>query len=84
MPHGTALLLPIAAAVPAAAAAAQFPAGHTGYHTHAEMVADINATVAADRAIIEKRDRRQGARREEAPQALVESRPASSMPVTPQ
>ena len=32
---GLALLLPIAAAAPARAAAADFPAGYTGYHTYA-------------------------------------------------
>src|SRR5258708_37622194 len=51
---GLALLLPLVAAAPAKAAAADFPAGYTGYHTYAEMVADINATVAAHPTIIEK------------------------------
>ena len=51
---GLALLLPIAAATPASAAAADFPAGKTGYHTYAEMVADINAVVAAHPAIARK------------------------------
>ena len=44
---GLALLAPMAAATPASAAAADFPAGYTGYHTYAEMVADIDAVVAA-------------------------------------
>jgi hypothetical protein len=50
---GLALLLPLAAA-PASAAAADFPAGYTGYHTYAEMVADVNAVVAAHPTIAEK------------------------------
>ena len=48
-----ALLLPLTA-VPAGAAAADFPAGRTGYHTYAEMVADVNAVVAAHPAIARK------------------------------
>ena len=40
---GLALLLPLAAAAPAGATAADFPAGFTGYHTYAEMVADVSA-----------------------------------------
>ncbi|MEO5940650.1 MAG: M14 family metallopeptidase [Candidatus Limnocylindrales bacterium] len=51
---GLALLLPIAAAAPASAAAADFPAGYTGYHTYAEMVADVNAVVAAHPTIARK------------------------------
>jgi len=51
---GLALLLPLAAAAPASAAAADFPAGKTGYHTYAEMVADVNAVVAAHPTIIQK------------------------------
>lgn len=51
---GLALLLPLAAAAPARAAAADFPAGYTAYHTYAEMVADINAVVAAHPDIAEK------------------------------
>jgi carboxypeptidase T len=53
---GLALLLPVALAAPTTTAAAvtDFPAGDTGYHTYAEMVADVNATVAAHPAIIEK------------------------------
>lgn len=51
---GLALLLPLAAAAPAGAAAADFPAGKTGYHTYAEMVADIDATVAAHPTIVRK------------------------------
>jgi carboxypeptidase T len=51
---GLALLLPLAAAAPAGAAAADFPAGMTGYHTYAEMVADIDATVAAHPTIVQK------------------------------
>ncbi|MBA2381665.1 MAG: zinc carboxypeptidase [Chloroflexi bacterium] len=44
---GLALLLPAAVATPASAAAADFPSGYTGYHTYAEMVADVAAVVAA-------------------------------------
>ena len=51
---GLALVLPFAAATPVGAAAADFPAGKTGYHTYAEMVADIDAVVAAHPAIVEK------------------------------
>ena len=51
---GLALLLPLAAAAPASAAAADFPSGYRGYHTYAEMVADINAVVAAHPTIAEK------------------------------
>jgi hypothetical protein len=51
---GLALLLPLAAASPARAAAADFPAGRTGYHTYAEMVADLNAVVAAHPTIARK------------------------------
>jgi hypothetical protein len=49
-----AVLLPLAATSPANAAAADFPAGRTGYHTYAEMVADINAVVAAHPTIAQK------------------------------
>ncbi len=52
---GLALLLPASAAAPAEAAAADFPAGFTGYHTYAEMVADVAATVAAHPTIIQRR-----------------------------
>ena len=51
---GLALLAPMAAATPASAAAADFPAGFTGYHTYAEMVADIDAVVAAHPDIVRK------------------------------
>ncbi len=51
---GLALLLPLAAARPAAAAAADFPAGYTGYHTYAEMVADVAAVVAAHPDIVKR------------------------------
>ena len=51
---GLALLLPIAAAAPTRAAAADFPAGFTGYHTYAEMVAEVNAVVAAHPTIARK------------------------------
>ena len=51
---GLALLVPLAAAAPASAAAADFPAGFTGYHTYAEVVADVNAVVAAHPTIASK------------------------------
>src|SRR5882672_6872973 len=51
---GLALLLPLAAAAPASAAAADFPTGYTAYHTYAEMIADINAVVAAHPTIAQK------------------------------
>jgi carboxypeptidase T len=51
---GLALLLPLAAAAPARAAAADFPAGYTGYHTYAEVVAEVNAVVAAHPTIARK------------------------------
>jgi carboxypeptidase T len=51
---GLALILPLAAATPATAAAADFPAGFTGYHTYAEVVADVNAVVAAHPTLVRK------------------------------
>ena len=51
---GLALVLPLGAAVPAGAAAADFPAGFSGYHTYAEMVADVDTVVAAHPAIARK------------------------------
>jgi hypothetical protein len=51
---GLAILLPIAAARPAAAAALDFPKGWEGYHTYAEMVANVDAEVAAHPAIVRK------------------------------
>src|SRR5436190_2674571 len=51
---GLAILVPVTAASPAVAAAADFPNGWEGYHTYAEMVADVNAEVAAHPAIIRK------------------------------
>src|SRR5690349_8867805 len=39
---------------PASAATADFPAGWEGYHTYAEMVADVAATVAAHPAIVQR------------------------------
>ena len=51
---GLALLVPLAAAPPASAAAADFPAGFTGYHTYAEVVAEVNAVVAAYPTIASK------------------------------
>jgi carboxypeptidase T len=38
----------------ATAAAADFPAGYTAYHTYAEMVADLDAVVAAHPTIVRK------------------------------
>ena len=51
---GLALVLPLAAGAPASAAAADFPSGFTGYHTYAEMVADVNALVAAYPTLVQK------------------------------
>ena len=51
---GLTLLLPLMAASPASAAAADFPTGYAGYHTYAEMVADIAAVVAAQPDIAAK------------------------------
>ena len=51
---GLALLLPLAGAAPASAAATDFPAGHHGYHTYAEMVADVAATAAAHPDIVQR------------------------------
>jgi carboxypeptidase T len=51
---GLATLVPVVAATPAAAAAADFPSGWEGYHTYAEMVADVDAEAAAHPAIIRK------------------------------
>jgi hypothetical protein len=51
---GLALVLPLGAALPARAAAADFPAGFTGYHTEAEMVADVTAVLAAHPTIARK------------------------------
>src|SRR4051812_44226573 len=51
---GLTLVLALAAAAPAGAATTDFPAGRTGYHTYAEMVADIDAVVAAHPTIVEK------------------------------
>ena len=51
---GLAILLPLAAARPAAAATADFPKGWEGYHTYAEMVANVDAEVAAHPAIVRK------------------------------
>ena len=49
-----ALVIPVAAAGPATALAADFPAGYTGFHTYAEMVADVDAVVAAHPTIARK------------------------------
>jgi carboxypeptidase T len=49
---GLALLLPLAAAAPASAAASEFPAGYRGYHTYAEMVADVTAVTNAHPDIV--------------------------------
>jgi hypothetical protein len=51
---GLALLLPLGLAGPTAAAAADFPSGFTGYHTYAEMVADVDALVAAHPTLVRK------------------------------
>ncbi|HET7474151.1 MAG TPA: M14 family zinc carboxypeptidase [Candidatus Limnocylindrales bacterium] len=51
---GLAIVLPIAGAAPATAAAADFPAGHTGYHTYAEMSADVLAVATAHPDIVKR------------------------------
>jgi carboxypeptidase T len=51
---GIGLLLPLAASAPASAAAADFPAGFTGYHTYAETVADVDAVIAAHPGLVRK------------------------------
>ncbi|HEX5824296.1 MAG TPA: M14 family metallopeptidase, partial [Candidatus Limnocylindrales bacterium] len=51
---GLSLLLPLAAAAPASAAAASFPAGYNGYHTYAEMTADVAAVAAAHPTIVKQ------------------------------
>src|SRR5436190_13057290 len=51
---GLAILLPAAAARPAAAAAVDFPKGWEGYHTYAEMLANVDAEVAAHPAIVRR------------------------------
>jgi carboxypeptidase T len=51
---GLALVLPLAAAAPTSAAAADFPAGFTGYHTYAEMSADVAAVAAAHPTIVRR------------------------------
>ncbi|HEX3428114.1 MAG TPA: M14 family zinc carboxypeptidase [Candidatus Limnocylindrales bacterium] len=50
---GLALILPSWAA-PASALASEFPVGYRGYHTYAEMVADVDAVVAAHPDIVQK------------------------------
>jgi carboxypeptidase T len=50
---GLAMFVPGLAA-PAPAAAADFPAGWEGYHTYAEMAADVAATAAAHPTIVRK------------------------------
>ncbi|HET7029531.1 MAG TPA: M14 family zinc carboxypeptidase [Candidatus Limnocylindrales bacterium] len=51
---GSALLVPVAAATPGAAAAADFPPGWAGYHTYAEMTADVAAVEAAHPDIVQR------------------------------
>jgi len=51
---GAALLLPAGAIVPAIAATSDFPVGYRGYHTYTEMVADVDAVVAAHPDIVQK------------------------------
>jgi hypothetical protein len=50
---GLALLLPLAVGgSPASAVTTEFPAGFSGYHTYAEMVAEVAATAAAHPSIM--------------------------------
>jgi hypothetical protein len=51
---GLAILLPAAFAAPAGAAAADFPSGWTGYHTYAEMTADVLAVATAHPDIVQR------------------------------
>jgi carboxypeptidase T len=51
---GLAILLPAGLAAPATAAAADFPAGWTGYHTYAEMTADVLAVATAHPDIVRR------------------------------
>jgi hypothetical protein len=51
---GLALLVPAALATPASAAAADFPSGWRGYHTYAEMSADVLAVATAHPDIVER------------------------------
>jgi murein tripeptide amidase MpaA len=48
------LLLPVALATPARAAAADFPSGWRGFHTYAEMSADVAAVAAAHPDIVQR------------------------------
>ena len=57
LPRPFALLLPVlllALAAPAHAAASEFPPGFTGYHTYAEVAADVAAVAAAHPDIVER------------------------------
>ena len=51
---GLTTLLLASLAAPASATAADFPAGYTGYHTYAEMAADVAATAAAHPNIVRR------------------------------
>ena len=51
---GLAILLPAAFAAPVGAAAADFPAGWTGYHTYAEMSAEVLAVATAHPDIVQR------------------------------
>jgi hypothetical protein len=51
---GSAIALSTALAVPAGAAAADFPPGYTGFHTYGEMSADVAAVAAAHPDIVQR------------------------------
>ena len=51
---GPFLLAIVGAAAPATATALDFPRGYEGYHTYAEMVADVTATAAAHPDIVRR------------------------------
>src|SRR5438128_1141259 len=51
---GLVLVFQTLGAAPVTAAATDFPVGFTGYHTYAEMVADVAATAAAHPDIVQR------------------------------
>src|SRR3954470_21054250 len=51
---GLTILLPVALVAPASAAAADFPTGWKGFHTYAEMSADVAAVAAAHPDIVKR------------------------------
>src|SRR3954470_18435385 len=51
---GLAILLPVALVAPASAAGADFPTGWQGFHTYAEMSADVAAVAGAHPDIVKR------------------------------